>query len=223
MDARPARRPAGAVGGRVVGDLHDPALGPGAGQQSKMASHPLVRRAACQYVDRPLKVSGHDRRQDLGQLLESGTHVRVVAVGKLRGEARREEESDGLVERQAQRRQEGALDDPPSPGLAPQRNADLALEGPQVSIHGPTRHGYKASDRIDGRALGMSRQVTKNPVEAREPIVLRGVERVYRVGHRGSIRPGAARSRRGPLDLSRSFGPRPWPSDPGAGCPPGCR
>ena len=188
-----------------------------------MPGHALVGRTAGQDVDRPLEMAGHRRRQDLGQLLEGGAGVRVVAVGELHGQARGQEKRHGLVQGQAQRRQKAALDDPPFAALAPHRDADLALEGLQIAVDGPARHGHEAGDRIDRGALGMGLQVSKDAVETCQPIALGGLRRVRRRRHLGTIRSAAARSRYRCPDLWPSCGPRRWQAARGRGSPKRCR
>ena len=130
----------------------------------------------------------HHGRQDLGELLERGPGVGVVAIGELRHQAGGEEEGHGLVEGQPERRQERAFDDPPAAALAPQRDPDLALERLQVPVDGPARHSDEARDGVDRGAFGVRGEEADHPIEPSQPVVLGGFELVLGRRHRETTR-----------------------------------
>ena len=185
-DRRPPRRRARLVVGRRVVDGHDPALGPGLGQQPDVGAEALVARRLGQAVEGAFDVLRERGGQAAFQLLERGGQVRVVLVGVADHQPGGEDDGHRLPLGQLERRQEGLLVvDPPDALVAPDRQAQLVLERGQVAVDGP--HGHPDAGRDVGRAhpLGVGLQDRDEARQPGQPVALGRVSAAVVIeGHR---------------------------------------
>ncbi len=196
------------IAGRGVGELDDPPLRPGSGEQVDVAPMDLVDRSLGHLGEGPLDVVDEDLRQAGLELLERRRQVRVVLVGIAGHEASREHDGHRLLERQLQWGQEpGPFDAPATLAVAPDRDAQLGLEGDEVAVHGPRRHPDPLRDlaHVDAR-LALRLEHAEDAIEARQPVAFALVALVRVDQHRRSSCLAAHRARRGQV-VSADVGP----------------
>ena len=135
-------------------------------------------RPAGHDVERPVDVPAQDLGERLAQLLECRRQLRVVGVGVLRHQARRQEDGHRLALAQAERRQERLALQAPASAVRPDRDAQLVVERPQVAVGVAARHAEEAGQLVRRDSVGVGREVGRDAVEAGDAIALPARERV---------------------------------------------
>ena len=158
--------------GRLVVECDDAPLGPGLRQELDVAAEALVVRVSRQDVQRPCHVLGQCPREDLAELLERRTEIRVVLVGVTNHQPGRQDDGHGLVLGQLQRGQELVGREAPATIVRPDGDADLALDRGEVAVDGPHRHVDPAGDVADRHAVRMSPQQRNDPGDPGQPVAL---------------------------------------------------
>ena len=115
------------------------------------------------------------RRQHFLELLECRRKVGVVLVGVAHHETGRQDDGHRLRQGQLQGRQELFPDDAPLAALRPHGDADLLVDGPQVSVDGPWRDIDALCDVGRSDPLGVTAQDGDDADEPGEPVAFRRI------------------------------------------------